>query len=337
MSKAVAVVRYKGSPREVGVAAGETLSGRLEGNIARWIDAVDAAFGVDRSRLRRDALPWFRKLPSHFREEIEGMAEGSGLPPRRLAEWCLVDSLAGGGCSGFVLLIDGMAWVARNNDYILPEVWRHVTIREIEGRIPALMFGMEGDLFSSTGVNRERLWLHYNWARAWDAPESGTDGLPPYVFLREALETCRSMGEVERLLSSTARDGGMVLFAVDGKGSDFALFDCARAAHRRREIAGDRIAGTNLYHSTAVPEGFPDHSGCPRLRRMEEFLEEGLEGEPPDALVRLLADPLVEREEERATTVYSTVACPAVGSIWFSGGVPRSAGRGNWEPVPWPW
>ena len=59
-------------------------------------------------------------------------------------------------------LIDGHAWVARNNDMFVPGIWGHATIREIKGRIPTLTFGQEGDVFTATGVNRERLWLHHH-------------------------------------------------------------------------------------------------------------------------------------------------------------------------------
>jgi hypothetical protein len=45
-----------------------------------------------------------------------------------------------------------------------------------------------------------RLWLHTNWLPAPDRPLA-EDRWTPFVWLREALETCASIGEVESLLA----------------------------------------------------------------------------------------------------------------------------------------
>ena len=61
-------------------------------------------------------MPWLRRLPARFQEELEGLAEAAHVPLQRVAEWSYVDSYLGGGCSGFIGMLERHVWVARNND-----------------------------------------------------------------------------------------------------------------------------------------------------------------------------------------------------------------------------
>ena len=90
--------------------------------------------------------------------------------------------------------------MARNNEYLANGMWGYATLREVGVRIPRLDFGMDGDVFSGTGLNGEGLWLHYNWLPAPDAPRRERPHLACFVLLAEALETCRDLLDVEALL-----------------------------------------------------------------------------------------------------------------------------------------
>ena len=186
------VHHFRGSPYQVGLAAGRTFGARLGQTIDCYIGGRE--YAGDMAKLHQGALPWLRSLPKRFQEELEGMAEGAGLPLQRLAEWSYIEECEPKGCSAAAGLFDGRAWIARNNDSFVPELWGYASIREVEGRIPTITFSMEGDVFAPTGINRDRLWLHYNFLAAWDEPEPARPHMPGYVFLTEALEVCRSMG-----------------------------------------------------------------------------------------------------------------------------------------------
>ena len=75
-------------------------------------------------------------------------------------------------------------------DTYVPELWGYATIKEVEARIQRLASHMEGDIFTPTGINKEKLWPHYNFLSAWDQPSSTKPHLPAFVFLTEALELC---------------------------------------------------------------------------------------------------------------------------------------------------
>jgi hypothetical protein len=334
--------QFKGSPREIGFAAGRALGAKLEQTIAHYIARREHA--TDMAKLRQGALPWLRRMPKRFQDEFEGMAEGAQLPLQRLAEWAYIEQCEANRCSGAVGLSDHRAWVARNNDTYVPELWGYVTLREIDGRIPTLSFGMEGDVFTPTGINKEKLWLHYHYLPAWDEPEPGKPHAPGYVILTEALEVCRTLDDVEAFLNETQRDGGMMVFAVDGKTDDFAVFECTCAKHFRRDPSEGWLIGTNHYcacDDRALGEDGDSASTVKRFRRMQGLVEAlytaARHPSLPRDLVRVLADDEIERRDGELVTACANVACPTSGEIWYTFGGYPAASAGNWQRLEWPW
>lgn len=337
------ILHFKGSPYEIGFAAGRTLGGRLEQTINHYIASLE--YATDMTQLRQGALPWLRRLPRRFQDELEGMADGANLPLQRLAEWSYIEQCESKHCSGAVVLFDQRAWIARNNDSYGPELWGYVTIREVAGRIPTITFSMEGDPFTPTGINQDRLWLHYNYLSVWDEPRPGRPNVPPYVFLTEALERCHTISDVEALLNSTDRDGGMLLFAVDGKANEFAIFECLCSKHYRRQPSNGWIVGTNHF-CACKDRTLSDADKKPlgtlsRFARMEELVQAvSTSQSPPNLpadLLQILADDAIERRDGPLITVYSNVACPSTGEIWYTFGGYPAASTGNWQPLAWPW
>ena len=54
-------------------------------------------------------------------------------------------------------------------------------------------------------------------------------------------------------------------------------------------------------------------------------------------LIRILADDEIERRDKKVMTVYSNVACPNTGEIWYTFGGYPAASQGNWQRLEWPW
>jgi hypothetical protein len=333
---------FTGTPHEIGLAIGRTLAGRLEQTFTHYINNM--ADSSDMEKLRAGALPWLRGLPKRFQDEFEGMAEGAGVPLEGLAEWAYIEECAKKQCSAAICVFNDHAWVARNNDTFVPELWGYATIREVDGRIPTINFTMEGDVFTPTGINKEKLWLHYNFLPVWDQPTPGKPHVPGYVFLTEALELCRTISDVETLLNETDRDGGMLLFAVDGKTDEFALFECMCSKHYLRHPSDPWIVGTNHYCTCEDLSLGHDEGSISTLSRFErmEALIRGLYASStspnlPADLIQILADDKIERRVNKLITVYSNVACPGTGEIWYTFGGYPSASNGNWQRLAWPW
>jgi hypothetical protein len=334
-----------GSPFEVGIAMGQLLGPKLEANIDHYCQArVTGGVSLDLARWRVGALPWLRTLPARFQEEFEGLAQGAGVTLQRVAEWEYLEVILAGQCSGAIVTLDGKVWVARNNDIFAPELWGYATIREVTDRIPTISFGLEGDVFTPTGINREKLWLHYNYLPAWDAPAAEKPHLPCYAFMVEALETCCTLREVESLLDRLQRDESMLLFAVDGKTNDFALYECGCMDFCKRKAAQNWLVGTNhcsAHPQAPAPQGSGPHSSLSRYKRLETLVA-GLASQPKcpspaEELVGILADEGVEVREGEIVTAYSNVACPATGEVWYTFGGYPAASQGNWQQLEWSW
>jgi hypothetical protein len=290
-------------------------------------------------KLRTGALAWLRSLPARFQEEFEGLAEGANLPLQRLSEWQYIEQCVQESCSAFVCLLNGQAWVGRNNDMSVPDMWGYLTIREVDGRIPTMSFGLEGYVFTPTGYNRDKLWLHCHYLPVQDTPRAARPHLPSYVLLTEALETCSSIGQVEALLDRIDRDDGMMLFAVDGKTNEFAIFECTCRSHTPRGPQGLCLVGTNHYCTGEAKQG--SATSLSRYGRVEELVSALLSGEKkveiPADLIAILADDRVEERHADWGTVYANVACPSSGAMWYTFGGYPAASRGHWQRVVTPW
>ncbi len=336
------ILRFAGTPTEIGFAAGRALGAKIEETINHYIASLENS--SDMEKLHAGALPWLRGLPQRFQEEYEGIAEGANLSLQRLAEWSYIEECEATQCSGAVYLSGNRVWVARNNDTYVPELWGYATIRAVDGRIPTIGFSMQGDVFAPTGINRERLWLHTNFLSAWDKPAPGKPHVPGYVFLTEALELCRNLADVEAFLNATDRDGGMLLFAVDGKTNEAVLFDCLCSKHYRRELTNGWLVGTNHYcacKDETLPDDESSVSTVDRFRRMEDLLQAlSVARTPvnlPADLMHILADDRIERRESKLVTAYANVACPNTGEIWYTFGGYPAASQGHWQRLEWPW
>ena len=236
-----------------------------------------------------------------------------------------------------LMTIDGATWVARNNDIWAPDTWGYATIRDHADRIPTLSFGMPGETFTATGINRDRLWLHYHFLPGETAADPPEEAWFEFQWMTEALEMCKSLAEVEAWLHRQPRRGSMLLFAVDGRIGDRAVFECSPTSHCRWPDTGSAILGTN--HSIlGGPEGTPEsHRRRAALEHGVQELAASVNSDPAMGLRDLLADPTVEQHRVGYGTVYSNVACPALGCLWATlGGFP-AASCGDWRQIPWPW
>jgi len=135
------------------------------------------------------------------------------------------------------------------------------------------------------------------------------------------------------------------LFAVDGKNNEFALFDCMCAKYSQRETSNGWIVGSNHYCTiedlTLSAADNEPLGTLSRFSRMENLMQALSASQTPpnlpDDLIRILADDGIERRDKKVITVYSNVACPSTGEIWYTFGGYPAASRGNWQKLEWPW
>lgn len=331
--------QYNGSGYKIGFSMGSELKNVLYTNINKFIDVVNEVYGLDYKRLRDNSSTWLLKLPVEYIEELEGLANGSGCSIELISQWIYCDRYIGGGCTSFIYKHNGNLWIGRNNDYLAPEMWTQINIINKDGCIPVMIFGLKGELFSGTGYNAEKLWVHYNYLPVWDMPDLSEKAIPPFVFLRMALETCRDIHDIELLLKKTIRDGGMNFFVVDGKENTYCVFECTCKGFVKRTNSEVCISGANHYVETIIPQNFTSDFSDSRIRQAatESILGSMKHLKAPIDFIKVLSNPKIERNNGLAGTVYSNVACPALDKVWFAGNGFPSASMSTWEEVIWKW
>jgi hypothetical protein len=329
-------LRVSGTPYQVGLLMGEALQAQLTKDIDHYLSDGPLKFGeIDSKSLTEGAMAWFESLPQRFRKELEGLADGSGVPIRRIAEWNFADAGSSTGCSGFLLRRDGAIWLGRNNDLWVPDLWGYAIRRHITGRLGTINFGMRGELFAATGLNQAGLWLHYNWLPSFESVT--ISGWMPYVLLTELLETCKNVDEVESRLRETTRTGGMLIFALEGNNGDGAIIECSPTQVFRRDLDRAFLAGTNHYQHLPTPQPSKDYApkSVARLEALQAHLNALPQSLQPNDLMAVLAEPTIEQRGPNYGTVYANLYHPASRQIWFTFGGFPAASRGNWQQIPW--
>lgn len=352
----------RGAAGDAGLRHGRAIAALLTSSfVAAYVEALRPALGFTDDGLRTQAAAWVAGLPTHIREEIDGMAIGGGAPVARVGEFLYADlakraraggredeaALIGPMCSAVVSdLGNCSAWVARNCDWLPPTLLRGTASvsHALPGRIPVLAVGIRGDIDIDTGMNAEGLWLHLHTLHATDKPVDERPEISWLFWAREALETCATLDEVEAFALGTRRDQGVIAVVVDGGRREAAIFECSRGDVVRRDADPAAVTCvTNHSLGRMRPtRPTPNPSGTiSRLHAMRESVEEQPPREGPGDLMDLLAREGVEmRTPRHLRTIYSAVCDVGRGAVWFaSGGADGSvaASGGRWERVVAEW
>jgi hypothetical protein len=331
------IQKFSGNHSDVGFAMGETVEGRLTTIIDDYIGAISGSDAINLKKLGEDAIKWFENLPLAYQQELSSISQGADCPLEKVIQWNYCDQFFEG-CTSFIYEDNNIPWVGRNNDYSFPNIWNFINIISANDKIPVMLFGLETSIFSGTGYNKEQIWLHYNWLPSWDKPPLEEKPISPYVFVRKALEECSSLDEIEYSLREAIRDGGMTLFAVDGKTNEYRVFECTCRDYQLRTMNGNFIVAANHHNQIQVPDEhtYDKLQSISRQRRVEELL--GVEIQDVFRhFVGILSDPLVEQDDESSGTVYSAIVCPNMNRLWYAAGGFPAASKGGWEQISWNW
>ncbi len=351
----LSLINLPPDPEDAGFVHGKHLAPMLDRVHAEFMRRFCEFKRLSPEAMRTQSLAWLDDLPAHIQAEIAAMAKGSRRPLADIAELLYADIAIPGDpsvpegpmCSAVVTRLDGAAWVARNTDWYPPLLLRGCegVVHNTPGRIPTLALGIRGDIDVDTGVNAEGLWLHAHTMHAKALPRSDTPRISWLFWLREALETCASLADVESMLSRVERDRGIILVALDSKTQDAAVFECAIDRHTRVDPTGDHLLATNHpadRHPTdpaRLARSQPS-STTSRLQALRDICDKHPPEHAPDDLIDTLAHESVEmRTPPVLRTIYSAVCNPRKGECWFASGTPvgrPAASTGRWLRVPWP-
>jgi hypothetical protein len=356
---------------DAGHAYGRACAALLHGErLDRYLHSMMALKRTDAESLALHAAAWARRLPAHYRRQMHAMADGAAVTVGAVERFLYADIAVPAGtpvaegrpmvssdgpmCSG-VVVHEPDPWVARNCDWYEATLQRGTAavFHRVPHRIPCVALGLMGDIDADTGMNAEGLWLHVHTLQAADEPRAGVSCISWLFWMREALETCATLDDVERFIARTDRDRGVLLFAADGRRGQSAIFECSRSAYRAVEpssLAGrPALAATNHVQAKHPPADEALERGLrstgngtvSRWCRLHASLARGPSDAQPQGLIALLSDEGIEmrpgRGSEALRTIYSAVAAPARGAMWFASGACPAASAGTWRLVRAEW
>jgi isopenicillin-N N-acyltransferase-like protein len=319
-------ITTQGSAREQGRQQGVQTA-----RLIREIHARYAAKGV----LDFDLAPVLQQVEARFPElirEMDGIAEGSGLPEDQIYRMNLMPLGAGPACSvaGFRDR-DGKAWLAKTDDLGEDELGSNILRRDVPSAgMPSLQLHFAGTIWTSTAVTASGFCMAMTGLAGDPGPP---DGLPPQVWWRVLPARCTTAWEaVELLRACPLNFGGMSLLLADAR-QTLLLVEQTTQGQCVRELTepGGVLCHTNhtcLGTLTDSPAYLATALGRNSLDRQAQ-LEARLARLPRsrEALQALFADhtrpgAVCQHGSGGLHTDYAVVLSPSAGGLWLSQGAP---------------
>ena len=297
-------VEASGSHREIGRQIGETARELIVAGLAYYEQYHEAMGGVSFALAQREALaylPAARAALPGVVDELEGMAEGAGVPLARLLvpnlgeeltcnsdPGAATDSLRHGShCTSVGVRAGGRCLLAHNEDWWAGDVDKNVLLRITTDDGTSILAMASACLLPPTGINSHGVATGGNTLYADDQ----RIGVPNNLIRRHLLEA-RSLDDArERLLLPTrARGSNALLIDSDGR-----LLDVETSATAAAVIEGDdRLVHTNHYvHPDMAAHDISTSTGTrQRLARASALLDAGLErgDDPYELLCVIMSD-----------------------------------------------
>jgi isopenicillin-N N-acyltransferase-like protein len=299
-------IEVHGSHREIGRQIGEASRHLIVAGIAYYEEYHEAMGGLPFAAAERECLAYLpparQALPGVV-EELEGMAEGAGVPLSRLLVpnlgeelTCDADPAASPTgspvartehCTSVAVRAGGRCLLGHNEDWWAGDVDKNVLLHITTDDGTQILAMTSACLLPPTGINSHGVATAGNTLYA-DDQRVGV----PNNFIRRSLLEARSLDDArQRALLATRARGSNHLFA-DAAGG---LLDIEAAATHAALIVGeDRLVHTNHFVDPAMTAHDLSTSQGTRLRlaRASDLLDQGLaRGDDPRDLVQsILSD-----------------------------------------------
>lgn len=271
----VPVLRLSGTPREMGFQHGAALKPQIHFLYREYHEAM-----VKRVVGQPELLEWAKAtepfIPEALKEEMKGLAEGSGLPYEEiLVVNTAIDRFQTIACSTVVAAgdatKDGAVYFGRNLDFPGRNILQRMSVVIVwsPGGGPQLAAvtwpGLVGVLsgMNSEGVSGATMLVHKGRARR--------PGLPYLMMYRQALSAARAKDDVYAAISKAKRTSSNNFMVVDATGASEVIEFDPEAAVRRPAVHGC-VCSTNFFASEDLRD-LCMPMGKERYETLAEFLE----------------------------------------------------------------
>lgn len=253
------VLHLKGPPYERGYQHGVLLKEQIQRNIATFIDNPKL-LEMPKSMLSDRAKEFFKNVPvimqhvpSHFYEEMQGLADGSEVPLPKIVALNLFPEMFH--CSGITVSGEasknGELYHARVLDYSVGKNLQMTAVLQIvepEKGIPFLNVSYAGFIGTVTGMNLEKIAIGEIGGLGYGSWK----GIPMAFLLREILQNAASIEDVKSILQKSPRTCEYYYVFSDGKTNE-SIGVYATAAQLQFIVPGESYA---LFAPSKHPENY---------------------------------------------------------------------------------
>jgi hypothetical protein len=307
----LAVLRLSGSGYEMGWQHGSLLRDAIRrGVVPRFGRYVEFAHLLRhlppeqrravQEQLNREIFDRLERfVPQAYRDELRGIADGSGLDYPLVYRGNLLSELgqitAGrggpatlgstGGCTGFAVggaaTLDGRLLHGKNTDYLGVGVWdRHPTLvfcRPDDG-YAYLRVSSAGLIKCNSCMNEHGITMGGHILFSSDTSQ---DGVAFTVFENEVMRRARNLAEAMAIVEEQPRAGAFAFLLTDHKTGEAVVLECSRSEVGRRKMEGGALVMANTCSAKArqverdlLLRGGIARNPISRFRRMTEMIEE---------------------------------------------------------------
>lgn len=200
------LLHVRGSPYEMGFQHGKLLKGSIERNVEQFIDTPPSENGGRASAFLNN-LPQVKKhIPPSLLEEMEGIADGSGIPLNKILILNLFPEMFH--CSGITVnnnaTHDGSLYHVRVLDYSAGKGIQNtavVILAEPDGKIPFANVSYAGFIGSVTGMNKSHIAIGEIGGQGYGY----WDGVPMAFLMRSILENAHTLAQAQEILENSPR------------------------------------------------------------------------------------------------------------------------------------
>lgn len=215
-----------GTPREMGQSLGRLMQPEIQAFAPRFLEMAQKEEGDKLSNQNLDQA-WKTMEPymgKAYIEEMEGLAEGAGIPLEVAKRVHMIPAISEYSCSGVAIwgkaTRDGHLYQIRNLDYTTTahlQDFRCVVIYIPKEGIAHLNPSFAGGIGCHTGMNMEGITL----TEIGDSPSSDIpydmNGLHFMIMFRQILYSAKTLEEAEQMIQKTKRIKKYHFVVGDGK------------------------------------------------------------------------------------------------------------------------
>lgn len=248
----IPVLKLKGTYYEMGLQYGVLLKSEVI-EIAKKFDVLINSV--------KDRIPWYLKpftgmllnwhigqlehrLPQKYKDELKGIAAGSGVPYSTLVFFTFGGGSLEPGCTLLFADLKNRIIHGRNFDFDLLFLGEYPVITEYnhEGEQSYVNFGVVAYPGFFNGVNKNGISITLNYGMG--TYHKNQKGLPMGLKIREMLAKSTNITEAEKVLQQYETDeSGWILAMASAKEKRAAIFDVFDNTIKKREMSNEQ----NLY------------------------------------------------------------------------------------------